>query len=129
MSQGWLCVKGIATPEIANHPDRLRRPRRRKGERGGGEWESISWDDALGEITSHILRSPRGRMDGVGKRDGLSICGRQHGHAPTGDQPGRRVQDGRVDPGRNVPEAGPAWQRRVFGGSSAIPVGTSGHKP
>lgn len=50
MNKGWMCVKGVMTPEIVNHPDRLTHPLRRKGERGSGEWEKISWDDALAEI-------------------------------------------------------------------------------
>jgi anaerobic selenocysteine-containing dehydrogenase len=54
MSKGWMCVKGIATPEIANHPDRLEHPLRRKGPRGSGEWERISWDTALEEIASRL---------------------------------------------------------------------------
>jgi anaerobic selenocysteine-containing dehydrogenase len=54
MSKGWMCVKGLSAPEIVNHPDRLRRPLRRKGERGGGQWQAISWDDALGEIAARV---------------------------------------------------------------------------
>jgi thiosulfate reductase/polysulfide reductase chain A len=54
MSRGWMCVKGIATPEIANHPDRLQYPQKRKGERGSGEWQRLSWDDALGEISERL---------------------------------------------------------------------------
>ena len=54
MNKGWMCVKGVMTPEIANHPDRLRKPLRRKGKRGSGQWESISWDEALSEITSQL---------------------------------------------------------------------------
>jgi len=54
MSKGWMCVKGLATPEIANHPDRLQVPLKRKGERGKGAWERISWDQALGEIAAHL---------------------------------------------------------------------------
>ncbi len=54
MSRGWMCVKGLRTPEIANHPDRLHYPLRRKGERGGGRWERVSWDEALGEIASRL---------------------------------------------------------------------------
>jgi len=57
ISKGWMCVKGMNTPEIANHPDRLRRPLRRKGERGRGEWEGISWDEALGDIVSLLDKS------------------------------------------------------------------------
>ena len=54
MSKGWMCIKGLAAPEIANHPDRLHYPLRRKGPRGGGQWERISWDQALGEIASRL---------------------------------------------------------------------------
>ena len=62
MNKGWMCVKGVMTPEIANHPDRLRRPLRRKGKRGSGEWETISWDDALSDIASKLdkIRSESG---------------------------------------------------------------------
>ena len=52
MSKGWMCVKGMASLEIANHPDRLKSPLKRKGERGIGEWETISWEEALNEISS-----------------------------------------------------------------------------
>ncbi|MCI5164589.1 MAG: molybdopterin oxidoreductase [Candidatus Electrothrix sp. GM3_4] len=51
MSKGWMCIKGMSTPEIANHPDRLTQPQRRK--KGGG-WEVLSWDDALDEISERI---------------------------------------------------------------------------
>ena len=54
MNKGWMCVKGVMTPDIANHPDRLHNPLRRKGDRGGGEWETISWSDALDEIASKV---------------------------------------------------------------------------
>ncbi len=62
MSRGWMCVKGLATPEIANHPDRLEYPLRRKGQRGEGNWERITWDEALGEIAA--------RLDGIRKETG-----------------------------------------------------------
>ena len=53
LSRGWMCVKGARSVEIANHPDRLRVPlRRKKGEKGG--WQEISWSDALGEIASRL---------------------------------------------------------------------------
>ncbi|MBI5238691.1 MAG: molybdopterin-dependent oxidoreductase [Deltaproteobacteria bacterium] len=54
MNKGWMCVKGISSPEIANHPDRLKKPLRRKKERGGGEWEEVSWDTALSEIAEKL---------------------------------------------------------------------------
>jgi thiosulfate reductase/polysulfide reductase chain A len=59
MSKGWMCIKGLSAAELTNHPDRLRRPLRRKGERGSGQWEIISWNDALGEISARIDRIRR----------------------------------------------------------------------
>jgi anaerobic selenocysteine-containing dehydrogenase len=56
MNKGWMCIKGIMTPEIANHPDRLKHPLRRKGERGSGEWETLSWDAALEEIAGKLKK-------------------------------------------------------------------------
>lgn len=46
-SRGYLCPKGAAAIEQANHPDRLRTPLRRTGPRGSGRFEPIGWDDAL----------------------------------------------------------------------------------
>ncbi|MBI5492863.1 MAG: molybdopterin-dependent oxidoreductase [Deltaproteobacteria bacterium] len=54
MSKGWMCVKGVFSPEIANHPDRLKKPLKRKKGRGEGEWEEISWETALGEIAERL---------------------------------------------------------------------------
>lgn len=51
-SQGHVCVKGIAIAEIANDPDRLLVPMRRIG--GPGEFEPVSWDEALGDIASRL---------------------------------------------------------------------------
>jgi anaerobic selenocysteine-containing dehydrogenase len=54
VSRGWLCTKGIRSPEIANHPDRLKSPLKRKGGRGEGRWQAMSWEDALDEIAERI---------------------------------------------------------------------------
>ncbi len=54
MSQGFMCVKGLSSPEIANHPDRLTQPLKRKAGRGGGQWERVSWDEALGDIAAAL---------------------------------------------------------------------------
>ena len=50
LNKGALCPKGLASLEFLNHPDRLRYPLRRKGERGEGKWQEISWDEALGTL-------------------------------------------------------------------------------
>ncbi len=49
-----LCVKGYTQPQRMYDPDRLKYPLRRTGERGAGEWERISWDDAIAEIAGKI---------------------------------------------------------------------------
>ena len=53
-NQGRLCPIGNAAMEMVYHPDRLKYPMRRKGERGSGDWERISWDDALDEIADKL---------------------------------------------------------------------------
>ena len=50
-----LCSKGIASAQIAYHPDRLTHPVRRIGPKGSGRWERISWDEALDTIAERIL--------------------------------------------------------------------------
>ncbi|MEK6673900.1 MAG: molybdopterin-dependent oxidoreductase [Nitrospirota bacterium] len=54
VSRGWMCIKGLRSPDIANHTDRLKKPLRRKGKRGGGQWEEISWETALDEIAAGL---------------------------------------------------------------------------
>lgn len=46
LNHGRACVKGMTIIEQMYHPDRLLYPMRRKGERGNGTWERISWDEA-----------------------------------------------------------------------------------
>lgn len=47
LSRGHICPKAKAIPGLLNHPRRLRQPLLRRGERGAGDWEEISWDRAL----------------------------------------------------------------------------------
>ncbi len=46
-SRGMLCARGNAGIQQLYDPDRLKYPLLRKGERGEGKWERISWDQAL----------------------------------------------------------------------------------
>jgi len=55
ISHGTLCPKGIATTQIAYHPDRLTHPVKRIGPKGSGQWERISWDEALDTIAERML--------------------------------------------------------------------------
>jgi thiosulfate reductase/polysulfide reductase chain A len=55
LNHGRLCPIGTVTTDLVYHPDRLKYPLRRKGKRQSGEWERISWDDALDEIARRVL--------------------------------------------------------------------------
>ncbi len=50
-----MCLKGLATPDMMYHPDRLLYPLKRSGKRQGGKWNRISWDRAISEISERIL--------------------------------------------------------------------------
>ncbi len=56
MNRGFICVKGVAYPELVYHSDRVRYPLRRAGERGEGKWERISWDEALDGIARKVTK-------------------------------------------------------------------------
>lgn len=49
------CQKGSAWSRQLDAGDRVLHPMRRRGERGGGEWEQISWDEALTEIAEAVV--------------------------------------------------------------------------
>jgi anaerobic selenocysteine-containing dehydrogenase len=53
-SRGRNCAKGPATINQINDTDRILYPMRRKGTRGGGEWERVSWDEVLDDIAGRI---------------------------------------------------------------------------
>ena len=48
------CAKGLAASQWVYHPDRLRHPLKRVGERGGGKWQRISWEEALDSIVPKL---------------------------------------------------------------------------
>lgn len=52
MTRGGLCVKLKDYEKRHYHPDRLLHPMRRTGPKGSGQFEQISWDEALDEITT-----------------------------------------------------------------------------
>jgi thiosulfate reductase/polysulfide reductase chain A len=51
---GKLCSRGLAGVNIAYDPDRITSPMIRRGERGKGQWERISWEKAYSEIASRL---------------------------------------------------------------------------
>ena len=58
-SRGRNCAKGPATLNQVHDPERILHPLRRSGPRGSGQWERVSWDDALDDIGGRIGRAFR----------------------------------------------------------------------
>jgi anaerobic selenocysteine-containing dehydrogenase len=52
MTRGTLCVKVKDYEKRHYHPDRIHYPMKRIGKKGKGEFERISWDEAIETITS-----------------------------------------------------------------------------
>jgi anaerobic selenocysteine-containing dehydrogenase len=52
---GILCPKGLAAADLVNNRARLLYPMKRIGRRGEGEWQRISWDEALDFAATKIL--------------------------------------------------------------------------
>lgn len=51
---GKVCLRGMAAPQFAYSPTRLRYPLKRAGKRGEGKWERISWDQAIEEVAQKV---------------------------------------------------------------------------
>jgi len=54
ISQGALCPRGQASIQITYHPDRLIQPLKRRGARGSGDYQPVTWDAAIAELVSHL---------------------------------------------------------------------------
>ncbi|MCA8944000.1 MAG: molybdopterin-dependent oxidoreductase [Planctomycetes bacterium] len=53
-SRGRNCAKGPATINQVNDPDRILYPMKRKGPRGSGEFERVTWDQVLDDLAGRI---------------------------------------------------------------------------
>ncbi len=56
VNQGRLCARGQAGLNALYNPDRIRSPLKRVGERGDGAFAAISWDEALTEVATRLIR-------------------------------------------------------------------------
>jgi thiosulfate reductase / polysulfide reductase chain A len=54
ITRGRICARGALMVDHLNHPDRLNHPLKRKGGRGEGKWERVSWEQALDEVAERL---------------------------------------------------------------------------
>ena len=54
ISQGGLCPRGQASIQITYHPDRLIEPLKRRGARGSGDYQPVSWDQGIAELIGKL---------------------------------------------------------------------------
>ncbi len=65
-SRGRNCAKGPATINQMYDPERILHPMRRVGERGSGQWEQVSWEEALEDIAGRMRTAiQEGRHDEI----------------------------------------------------------------
>lgn len=53
-NQGRLCMRCLNLMEAMYHPDRLKYPMKRVGERGENKWARITWDEAYDTIVEKV---------------------------------------------------------------------------
>ena len=71
VNKGKLCARGNAGLQVLYHPDRITHPIKRTGPRGSGEFQPITWDDALKEVASHLST-----LQASGSTGALAFLGR-----------------------------------------------------
>lgn len=49
-----ICLRGISHAQRVYHPNRLKYPMKRVGPRGSGQWDTITWDEAINTIAQNI---------------------------------------------------------------------------
>ncbi|MCI1000883.1 MULTISPECIES: molybdopterin oxidoreductase family protein [Ochrobactrum] len=54
---GVICAKVARYAERVHHPDRLKHPLIRSGDKGAGEWKQASWEAALDLIAERFLKA------------------------------------------------------------------------
>ncbi|MCH8272475.1 MAG: molybdopterin-dependent oxidoreductase, partial [Candidatus Marinimicrobia bacterium] len=65
-SRGRVCAKGPATINQIKDSERILYPLKRKGKRGDGQWERVSWEEVLNDISGKLRTSLKaGRQNNI----------------------------------------------------------------
>ena len=76
LNLGKLCARGQAAVQEEYHPDRIRGPMRRSGDRASGQYTPISWDEALDQLVGRLRN-----LSQTGRSNALAVLtGRERGH-------------------------------------------------
>jgi molybdopterin-containing oxidoreductase family molybdopterin binding subunit len=51
-----ICLRGLSSLDITYHPERLKYPMKRVGERGEGQFERVTWDNAYNIIVENFKK-------------------------------------------------------------------------
>ena len=78
-SRGSICQKGREYYKFTYHPDRVKYPLKRAGNKGEGKWETITWEQALREIAA--------KVNEVKNKYGPSSIAVMHGTGPRASPP------------------------------------------
>lgn len=54
---GKICVRGAALKQFVHHKDRIHHPMKRVGPKGSGEYEAITWEQAINEIAERLQQT------------------------------------------------------------------------
>ena len=49
-----ICIKGVHAPAGFSHPERVLYPLKRTGPRGSGQWQRVSWEQAMDDIGARL---------------------------------------------------------------------------
>ena len=69
LNAGKLCVRGQGSVQALYHPDRIRRPLKPVGGRGSGNFQEITWEEALDTLVSRL-----GELKNAGSGDTVVVA-------------------------------------------------------
>jgi anaerobic selenocysteine-containing dehydrogenase len=62
LTRGAICERGRLMADHVHHPQRLNYPLKRAGEKGGGQWQKLTWDQALDEVAEKLSTRNRAAL-------------------------------------------------------------------